>query len=823
MTLKRCLTAITAILCGLFPLLAQQQADTDSLVRLMSAQSVHVVQGDTGSYREVIGPARFLHNNTYLVCDTAIWHVDEAVINAYGHVQILQDETVLSSDKLDYFVDEDRAEFRGGVVQLQDKQNNTLRTRNLDYNTRDSVAVFRQGASMRDKDGQIMESTDGTYDSKTKIFDFVWNVNMFLDSVFVKTEHLRYYGDTETAEFDTKVYAWQDDKMLSAEYGRYSKADEEYFFHDTVHVMSEDQEGWCDSLYFYRVENRVEMRGAAQVLDTTRNVMAVADFIQYVDSLSTVDLQKNAAVAAVTDQDGVVDTLYVGSDHIVYKGIRKCDIPEGELQASQKRLSDMNVDPVAEYRGLNTPPQGGETTEAAPAEEAASAGEEPAPGKESGSEEEVPADEGTGDGDAAPEEEAEPDAVAELELEPEAQQEPQDTTKIGWIVANGNVKMFRSDMQAKCDSLEFFQLDSIVRLYTSPVVWSEKGAYQYSADSIAVRIADGYMQQANLMSNAFVVIQEDEVSYDQIKSTEMMAYFDSTSALNRFDALGGASALFYLEENEALATVNKVECRMLSAYLSGGELERIYYFDNPKNNAYPVVKLPQEERELKGFNWRGGERPVNARSVTPLAFRSSQRASYDRIKRGDYKQTDRFFPGYMKDVYAHIAQRDSIRAARQLEEDTVQPEELERLDSLAANPPEGLVEPETAQEVIEDQPVPEEPQEPEEEEKPQEIQQQAAPSDSSVTVISFAEKREQKRDQRISEREKRWEELDKRDAEKAEIKAQKAAQRTRAQKLKLIRSQEKRAAKEQKILDRYIKRYEKQKARKEAATQRKAE
>ncbi|MBQ3976808.1 MAG: hypothetical protein II686_05245, partial [Bacteroidales bacterium] len=135
MTFARRLTILLSFFWALLPAFAQEQADTDSLVRLMSAQSVHIVEREGEKVREVFGPARFLHNNTYLVCDTAIWHVDAALINAYGHVQILQDETVLSSDELDYFVDEDRAEFRGSVVQLQDKDNNTLRTRYLDYNT----------------------------------------------------------------------------------------------------------------------------------------------------------------------------------------------------------------------------------------------------------------------------------------------------------------------------------------------------------------------------------------------------------------------------------------------------------------------------------------------------------------------------------------------------------------------------------------------------------------------------------------------------------------------------------------------------------------
>ena len=122
------------------PVMAQKESQ-DSLVVLMSSKSAQMVDVDGASYRKIVGPARFLHNGTYLLCDTAYWNVDSRVIDAWGNVSILQDETVLSSDKLTYLIDKDLAQFRGSVVQLTDKDHNTLRTRYLDYNTKDSVAV----------------------------------------------------------------------------------------------------------------------------------------------------------------------------------------------------------------------------------------------------------------------------------------------------------------------------------------------------------------------------------------------------------------------------------------------------------------------------------------------------------------------------------------------------------------------------------------------------------------------------------------------------------------------------------------------------------
>ena len=107
------------------------------------------------------------------------------------------------------------------LVQLQDKKKNTLRTRNLDYNTKDSVAIFRDGGSFRDQDGQIIESDVGRYDSKINLFRFNRNVNMYTDSVFIKTDALDYNAETSVAVFGSGTHAWRGENMLSSNAGVY--------------------------------------------------------------------------------------------------------------------------------------------------------------------------------------------------------------------------------------------------------------------------------------------------------------------------------------------------------------------------------------------------------------------------------------------------------------------------------------------------------------------------------------------------------------------------------------------------------------------------
>ena len=216
---------------------------------------------------------------------------------------------------------------------------------------------------------------------------------------------------------------------------------------------------------------------------------------------------------------------------------------------------------------------------------------------------------------------------------------PKDSTKISFIYGIHNVKVFRNDMQVVCDSLAYTDLDSLIRLYKTPIVWNET-KHQYTADSITVVVKNQSLDRASLMSNAFIIVQEDTLSYDQIRGTEMMAYFDSTGTLRRFDSMGGASGLFFIEENGTLATVNKFESKMLTATLKDGNVQDLNYFDAAKSDAYPVVQMKKDEKILKGFDWRPEKRPKGPEDITSYKPRESQRKIYEDIPRAEFVQTD---------------------------------------------------------------------------------------------------------------------------------------------------------------------------------------
>ena len=988
-----------------FGLFAQNTEQKDSLVRLLGCDELQQVEEYGQSYRKALGHARFEHNSTLLICDTALWNVNQNVINAFGNVQIIQNNTVLSSESLDYLIDQNLAQFRGALVQLRDKDGNTLRTTDLDYNTKDSVAVFRNGGALRDKDGQIIESDDGHYYSKLKTFSFTNNVNMYTDSIFVKTDDLDYNTGTNVATFGTGTNAWRDNNMLSSQAGFYERTLEKFTFFRNVHILTENQEAWADTLVYYRVPNNVEMFGHVELLDTTRNVAAVAGYVQYIDSLSFIKLTREPAVIAISEQGEKRDTAYIGADTLILRSIPKCDVDSSEISNSASRLKEINVDPVTEYRR-----KAYEAAKAA-AEEARKKREEEDPnaagasdrgasavkpggkptgkpaGKAGGKPTGKPAGKATGtaigktagttagktgdnsggkaisksgklSGDAmigdpvtkgrqglpAPWDDVieyapprfqlpdtlktspdtlktSPDTVRvpsdslaaktlSAVTEPVSVTEPaevtnpqspdsltvptdsltvptdsltvptdsltvptdsltvptdsltvptdsltvptdslhvptdslslapKDSTKISFIYGIRNVKVFRNDMQVACDSLAYTDLDSLIRLYENPIVWNEIKR-QYSADSITVIVKNRSIDRASLMSNAFIIVQEDTLSYDQIRGTEMMAYFDSTGALRRFDSMGGASGVFYIEENGSLATVNKFESKMLTATLKDGNIQDLNYFDAVKTDAYPVVQMKKDEKILKGFDWQPDKRPKGPEDITPYKPRESQRKVYENVPRAEFAQTDIYFPGHMNSVYKMLARQDSLKRIRNAERRRLEAERkaeaariadslrivaaadslaladsLARADSLALRDSLASRDSLARQDSLA-------------------VKDSLVVSDSlsvskadslanDPSAIKKAEQerkkaeREKARKDRQAAKEARWAELDARDAAKAKAKEEKALKKKRQRTLKTLKAMEKRRAKEERMLERYKARYEKQKARKAA-------
>ena len=650
-----------------------ENGQKDSLVRLIEANAAKLIDRDGVVLRKIEGPARFLHNNTYLLCDTAIWDVNTNIIDAIGNVQIIQDGTCLIGESLKYIVESNLAQFRGSKVTLMDKDNNMLCTHNLDYNTKDSVATFFGGGSLRSKDGEIIESLDGTYDSKINLFVFYNSVELFSDSLFAKSTRMEYDSNKNVAYFGPSTIGWKGDNMLEANGGEYAREREIVTFEKNAYLFSKEQEVWGDKIVYNRRSGDAQLYGNIQITDTVQSVLMFADKATYQREPLEIILTQRPAIAMYSEQNGNRDTIYASaSDSIRYYTKPFAELDSAAIAAAKARKGVMIIDPMKEIEKLrqeklkearsgrkegrdenagnsSTRSSGrssGRSSSQANIYAGQRAPEFPSPQPD---EQESPIEQQDSIPSAGKESMQQIDSTAILaERELDAQIMRHDTCTVTFVEAWHNIKLYGKDYQGVCDSLIYTGIDSIARLYIEPVLWSD-AKNQFLSDSIFIQIRNDSLYKADFINNAFIITQEDTVHYNQIKSTEMMAYFKKND-IWRFDALGGASLIFYMEEDSTYTMINQKECKILSALIKERKIERIRYYDQLKSDLLPIYDLPINKQRLRGFKRLEERRPKSREEVMPRAIRSSQRRRLKAEPMPEFKQTSLYFPDSMQHI-----------------------------------------------------------------------------------------------------------------------------------------------------------------------------
>lgn len=646
-----------------------ENGQKDSLVRLIEANAAKLIDRDGVVLRKIEGPARFLHNNTYLLCDTAIWDVNTNIIDAIGNVQIIQDGTCLIGESLKYIVESNLAQFRGSKVTLMDKDNNMLCTHNLDYNTKDSVATFFGGGSLRSKDGEIIESLDGTYDSKINLFVFYNSVELFSDSLFAKSTRMEYDSNKNVAYFGPSTIGWKGDNMLEANGGEYAREREIVTFEKNAYLFSKEQEVWGDKIVYNRRSGDAQLYGNIQITDTVQSVLMFADKATYQREPLEIILTQRPAIAMYSEQNGNRDTIYASaSDSIRYYTKPFAELDSAAIAAAKARKGVMIIDPMKEIEklrqeklkearsgrkegreenaGNSSTRSSGRSSSQANIYAGQRAPEFPSPQPD---EQESPIEQQDSIPSAGKESMQQVDSTAILaERELDAQIMRHDTCTVTFVEAWHNIKLYGKDYQGVCDSLIYTGIDSIARLYIEPVLWSD-AKNQFLSDSIFIQIRNDSLYKADFINNAFIITQEDTVHYNQIKSTEMMAYFKKND-IWRFDALGGASLIFYMEEDSTYTMINQKECKILSALIKERKIERIRYYDQLKSDLLPIYDLPINKQRLRGFKWLEERRPKSREEVMPRAIRSSQRRRLKAEPMPEFKQTSLYFPDSMQHI-----------------------------------------------------------------------------------------------------------------------------------------------------------------------------
>jgi lipopolysaccharide export system protein LptA len=180
------------------------------------------------------------------------------------------------------------------------------------------------------------------------------------------------------------------------------------------------------------------------------------------------------------------------------------------------------------------------------------------------------------------------------------------------IKAYYHVKIFREDLQGKCDSLIYTDIDSAFRFYGEPVLWSDDN--QITAEFIEIYTKNQALDRIEIINTAFIISQEDSVRFNQIKGRNMTAYVKNNQ-LQTIDVNGNAQTVYYAKEGLDIIGANKAESSNLQLRFKDNKIHRIIYLTLPDGAYYPLYLLPENMEKLENFKWFNEYRPLKKEDV----------------------------------------------------------------------------------------------------------------------------------------------------------------------------------------------------------------
>lgn len=189
------------------------------------------------------------------------------------------------------------------------------------------------------------------------------------------------------------------------------------------------------------------------------------------------------------------------------------------------------------------------------------------------------------------------------------------------IKAYYGVRFYRIDMQGVCDSMQFNTRDSVLYMYTEPVLWNEQ--YQLYGDTIAIYMNDSTIEYAHVIQFAFAAQHVDSSYYNQLKGNDLKAYFEG-QAVHQINVAGNAESIFYpLEKDGAKVGMNETKSGFLTIWVKDNKLDKLKIWPSPVGSMTPIPDLKPDQKMLKDFYWFDYLRPKNRDDIYEVVKRKA--------------------------------------------------------------------------------------------------------------------------------------------------------------------------------------------------------
>lgn len=639
--LQRCNPWLLVLLFAYGILPAQQ----DKKVITIHSEENQVIDATTDPATQYLnGNVKIFHEGTFMYCDTAVLRGSQ--LRMYFNVVMMQHDTIrIFADSIYYNGDSLVAYVYGNIV-MENGPSRKMYTSFLRYDAKNKIAIYPYDARLEDGPSSLV-SRSGRYHLNERTAWFYKQVQVTGDDFTLVTDSLAYQTSTQKAVFlapvridrDTSaIYAetgWFDlddkkgdfiknaafregtttaradtiqydgekdiiilrsDSTLSsyftsqdtamAKYIFFDRKKEEYILEGTASYVAPENEVRGEKVSYIKKTGEMHVSGRSMVSDPP--FLIEADTLDYNKTS-----QYGKADGKVIWRDTAARSAII-ADHVLYKGDTKdmkahndIDRPLFVTEMDADTLF-LKADTLRSYRKL----------QAAQAKPPARRGVEKNKDFPGQLQIEAP---GTDSLFHA----IEPTVINSADSLPA----PPPTDTLDFFAGEGNVRIYKSDMQAVCDTFLFHQRDSLFLLRGKPVVWSD--STQITGDTIQMAMKNQKIDRMIITSEANVVSTEDALFFDQITGKWIEASFFE-GKLARMYVNGNAQLVYYLRDKEkAYIGVNTTEASSMLFLLEDNKVQEIRNFNQPQSKVLPMEKTDHDAIKVKGFQWAPERRPLS--------------------------------------------------------------------------------------------------------------------------------------------------------------------------------------------------------------------
>lgn len=174
------------------------------------------------------------------------------------------------------------------------------------------------------------------------------------------------------------------------------------------------------------------------------------------------------------------------------------------------------------------------------------------------------------------------------------------------------VRIYKSNLQGRCDSLAYHSADSTFKLYHDPVLWNKDN--QLTGNLILLEVRNGTMDSLKVYGNSFLASPDstDPTKFNQIKGKDLFGKFINQE-LNKVLVKGNAQTGYFTKEEGSDDYIGyyRADCSSILFRMSNSQITHISFLTQPDTHLFPLEQIPPGEEKLKGFSWRLEERPLN--------------------------------------------------------------------------------------------------------------------------------------------------------------------------------------------------------------------